>query len=106
MLKEASEINRCDKSPNPERRKCPRCSAVLPIEFWRINHLKSGLGRTINVGKDGLLVSLPTQIDIDEKLRVKLFFSSFGPRLNTIEAIARVVWAKIDAGKEGFTNMD
>ena len=101
MLKEAREISRFYKASNFERRKCPRCSAVLPIEYWRINYSKSGLGQTINIGEGGLLVSLSEQIEVDEKLRVKLFFS-FGPGLNTIEAIVKVVWAKIDAAKEGF----
>lgn len=101
MLKEAREISRFYKASNFQRRKCPRCSTVLPIEYWRINYSKSGLGQTINIAEGGLLVSLPEQIEVDEKLRVKLFFS-FGPGLNTIEAIVKVVWAKIDAEKEGF----
>ena len=101
MLKEAGEISRFYKASNFQRRKWPRCSAVLPIEYWRINYSKSGLGHIINIGEGGLLVSLPEEIEVNEKLRVKFFFS-FGPVLNTIEAIAKIVRTKIDAEKEGF----
>ena len=101
MLNEARGISRCHEASTFERRKCPRFSTALPIEYWRINNAKSGPGHTINIGEGGLMVSLPEQIEVDEKLRVKLFFS-FGPDLNTIEAIVKVVWAKIDEEREGF----
>ncbi len=55
-------------------------AAPLPVEAYRLS---------------------PEQIEVGEKLRVKLFFS-FGPGLNTIEAIVKVVWAKIDAERAGF----
>jgi len=98
---EEKEINRRIEAPVFEKRKCPRFSAALPIEYWRINSSKSGPGHTINIGEGGLMVSLSEQIEVGEKLRVKLFFSS-GPALNSIEAIVRVVWSNIDAEKEGY----
>lgn len=101
MANEEREINRRFEAPVFEKRKCPRFSSALPIEYWRIDSSKSRLGHTINIGEGGLLVSLPDQIEVDEKLRVKIFFSS-GPDLDSIEAVVRVVWSNIDAGKESY----
>ena len=84
-----------------QRRRCPRFSAALPIEYWRLNGSKSGPGHSINIGEGGLMVSLPEQIEVGERLRVKLFFSS-GPDLDSIEAVVRVVWSNINAVKEGY----
>jgi hypothetical protein len=103
MLKEEGKKSHCQKIPAFEKRKYPhlRFPTTLPIEYWRINHPKSDFGQTINIGEGGLRVSLPEQIGVDEKLRVKLSFS-FGSCLNTIETFLKVAWAKIDAEKGGF----
>jgi len=101
MLKEKGKISHSQEIPALEKRKYPRFRAMLPIEYWRINHPKSDFGQTINIGEGGLLVSLPEQVGVDEKLRVKLFVS-FGSWLNTTETYAKVAWSKIDSENRGF----
>lgn len=79
---------------NLEKRRYPRFTVNLPIEYYQIDSFINHAGRTINAGEGGLLVYLPEQIDIGQHLKIKLFFSS-GSDLNTIEMIAEVVWTDI-----------
>ncbi len=99
--KKARKINHCQEISAPEKRKCPRFSAALPIEYRRTDSAKSSFGHTINIGGGGFMVSLSEHIEVGEELRVKLFFTA-GPGLDTIEASVKVVWAKSDSEKEGF----
>jgi c-di-GMP-binding flagellar brake protein YcgR len=103
MTDEAGEIICSSKSATFERRKCPRFTAALPIEYWPIiNYNSQGRpGHTINIGEGGLMVSLPEQLEVGEELKVKLYFS-LDSGLDTIEAISKVVWAKMDVEKQGF----
>jgi len=100
-MMEEREINFHFEAPHFERRRCPRFTAALPVEYCRISNPKSGPGHSINIGEGGLMVSLPEQIEVGKRLRVKLFFSS-GPDLDSIEAAVRVVWSNVDAVKEGY----
>ena len=84
---------------NLERRKHPRFSIDLPIEYSThplpINHT----GRALNASEGGLLVYLPQQTEIGQHLKIKLFFAS-GSHLNSIEVVAEVVWMDIHLGKD------
>jgi len=84
---------------NLERRKNPRFSIDLPIEYYLIPPTFSDKGRVLNASEGGLLVYLPQQIGIGQRLSIKLFFAS-GPHLNSIEVVAEVVWVDIHLGKE------
>ena len=84
---------------NLERRRNPRFSIDLPIEYQLIPPTFSYSGRVLNASEGGLLVYLPQQIEIGQHLKIKLFFAS-GPHLNSIEVVAEVVWIDIHLGKE------
>jgi c-di-GMP-binding flagellar brake protein YcgR len=82
-----------------EKRKYPRFSIDLPIEYYRISSSISQTGRALNISEGGLLIYFPEQMEIGQHLRLKLFFS-LGSELNTIEMLAEVVWMDIHLGKD------
>ncbi len=85
-----------------ERRKDPRFSVALPIEYWPMDKSRSRHGRTIDVSEGGSLLHLSEMMEIGQDLRLKLFMIS-GPDIASIEALAQVevVWQDIYLGKEG-----
>lgn len=76
---------------NIERRKYPRFSIDLPIEYSHLSTSTVHSGRALNASEGGLLVYLPEKMEIGQRLRVKLFFH-FRATLNAVEMIAEVVW--------------
>jgi c-di-GMP-binding flagellar brake protein YcgR len=87
---------------NFERRRYPRFSVDLPIEYWQIDKTRSRPGRTINISQGGLLLRLSEPLEIGQAVGLTLFITS-GPDLDTIEAVAQVevVWQDIHVGKDG-----
>jgi len=85
---------------NFERRKHPRFSVDLPVEYWHINNCKSRPSHTENVSEGGLLLHLSEPIEIDQNLRLNLFIHS-GPDLDSLEAVVQLVWKDIHVGKDG-----
>jgi c-di-GMP-binding flagellar brake protein YcgR len=97
-------VEKQDKRPhvgvvNLERRKNPRFSIDLPIEYQLIPPTVSSTGRVLNASEGGLLIYLPQQTEIGQHLIIKLFFAS-GAHLNSIEVVAEVVWMDMHLGKE------
>ena len=84
---------------NLERRRHPRFSIDLPIEYHLIPSSLSHTGRALNASEGGLLVYLSQQIEIGQHLKIKLFFAS-GSHLNSIEILTEVVWVDIHLGKD------
>ena len=84
---------------NLERRRHPRFTVDLPIEYYKIDSPIHQTGRLTNASEGGLLVYLPEQMEIGQHLKMKLFFS-FGSDLNIIEILAEVVWEDIHLGKD------
>jgi c-di-GMP-binding flagellar brake protein YcgR len=82
---------------NFEKRKHPRFSVDLPIEYSRTDFSVQH-GRVINASEGGLLVYLPEQMEIGQHLKLKLFFTS-GSKLSTIEVLAEVAWTEIHSGE-------
>lgn len=76
---------------NIERRKYPRFSIDLPIEYSYLSNSTVHSGRALNASEGGLLVYLPEKMEVGQRLRVKLFFH-FRATLNAVEMIAEVVW--------------
>jgi c-di-GMP-binding flagellar brake protein YcgR len=76
---------------NLERRRHPRFSIDLPIEYHLIPPSLSHTGRALNASEGGLSVYLSQQIEIGQHLKIKLFFAS-GSHLNSIEVLTEVVW--------------
>jgi len=83
---------------NLERRRHPRFSIDLPIEYHLIPSSITQTGRALNASGGGLLVYLSQEIEIGQQLKIKLFFAS-GSRLNSIEVLAEVVWMDIHLGR-------
>lgn len=84
---------------NFERRKHPRFNIDLPVEYYQVDSTTHHNGRAINASEVGLLLYLPEQIEIDQYLRLKLFFTS-GSELNTTEMLVKVVWVDIHLEKD------
>jgi c-di-GMP-binding flagellar brake protein YcgR len=83
---------------NLERRKYPRVTVDLPIEYRRVDSSVRQTGRSQNAGEGGLLLYAPEEMVIGQELMIKLFFSS-GVELNTVEMVAQVVWRDMDLGQ-------
>jgi len=79
---------------NLERRKYPRFSVNLPVEYYQVNSSISHTGRALNASKGGLLIYFPELMEIGQHLKLKLFFTS-DSKMNTIETLAQVVWIDI-----------
>ena len=86
---------------NFERRKHPRLSINLPVEYWQINNSISHPGHTADISEGGLFLHLPEEIEIGQNLRIKLFFDS-GLKLKTIEAMVQAVWKDFRLEKESY----
>ena len=84
---------------NFERRKHPRFSVDLPVEYWQINNCKSRPSHTVNISEGGLLLHLSEPIEIGQNLRLNLFIHS-GADLDSIEAVGQVVWKDIHVGRD------
>jgi c-di-GMP-binding flagellar brake protein YcgR len=83
---------------NFEKRRYPRFSVDLPVEYSR-RDLVVKQGRVINASEGGLLVYFPDQMEIGQHLRLKLFFTS-GSELNMMEIMNQVVWMDVHMGKD------
>jgi c-di-GMP-binding flagellar brake protein YcgR len=83
---------------NFEKRRHPRFSVDLPVEYYRIDSPIGHTGRGLDISEGGLLIYFPEQMDLSQYLRLKLFFS-LGSELNAIEALAEVVWMDIHLGE-------
>lgn len=84
---------------NLEKRRHPRFTVDLPIEYFKIDSSTPYAGRLINGSEGGLLVYLPERVAIGQHLKMKIFFS-FGSDLNIVEIQAEVVWEDIHLGRD------
>jgi hypothetical protein len=78
-------------SANFERRKHPRSSIDLPVEYFKMDDAISGVRRTGDLSEGGLLLYFSEQMEYGQILRLKLFLQS-GSALNLGEGKAEVVW--------------
>jgi c-di-GMP-binding flagellar brake protein YcgR len=83
---------------NLERRKYPRFSIDLPIEYHVLPSSPSFTGRALNASEGGFLVYLSQSIEIGQRLKIKLFFA-LGAGLSSIEVVVEVVWMDIHLGE-------
>ncbi len=88
---ETGEIRRRTGVARFEERKHPRFLLNLPVEYYRLKENSQQAGYTINASEGGLMVTLSEKLEVGELLKIKLFFS-FGPEMNAIETLSRVVW--------------
>jgi c-di-GMP-binding flagellar brake protein YcgR len=83
---------------NFEKRKHPRFSVDLPVEYSRAD-LSADQGRAMNASEGGLLLYLPEQMEIGTHLKLRLFFT-MGSELSAVETLVEVVWVDIHLEKD------
>lgn len=76
---------------NFERRRYPRFSIDLPIEYLRLPSSEKRQARVSNISEGGLMIYVPEKLEIGQQLRVKIFFL-VEPNLTAMEVIGEVVW--------------
>lgn len=104
MLKLEKEFEPDSAVTNLERRKSLRFSNALPVEYWQTDNQEIRLGFTSNISEGGLMISLAEQMEVTEKLRLKIFFIS-GRDLRTLDVIevtGKVVWSEPDVDEVGY----
>ena len=79
-----------------EKRKHPRFSVELPLDYSLIDGKETYGGIVSNASQGGLLVYLPERIEIGTLLKIEIFYVR-GLELDTIKAIAKVVWSDLAA---------
>jgi len=84
---------------NFERRRSPRFSVDLPIEYSCLDSSSKNTGRTGNASDGGLMLFLDEPAEVGRNLRIRVFFPSES-KLDSIEVLAEVVWTEIAFGKE------
>jgi hypothetical protein len=82
-----------------ERRRHPRFNVDLPMDYDRIGSAISHDGRTPKPGEGGLLVYVSEWMEIGQRLNMTLFFDC-GSGLETIKALAEIVWKDAHFGNE------
>jgi c-di-GMP-binding flagellar brake protein YcgR len=102
MEKENKEAKRRIGILDLERRKYPRFKINLPLDYYRVDTPAGQTGRAENASEGGLEIYFPEEMQIGERLKLKIFFSSSETELNTIEALAEVVWIDILSGDGEF----
>ena len=85
---------------NFERRRSPRFSVDLPIEYSRVEASEKNPGRTVNASEGGLMLFLGQKLEVGQELRIKIFFHS-EPRLHSLEVKGKVAWTEIPFAREG-----
>jgi c-di-GMP-binding flagellar brake protein YcgR len=102
MNKEGKEGRAQFGIANFERRKTPRFSMDLPVEYSPVDSGPRlvGTGRTGNGSEGGLMLYLPGELKVGQSLRIRLYFSS-APGLDSIEVVAEVVWVEFPFAQEG-----
>ena len=85
---------------NFDKRKHPRFSVDLPVEYYKLGSLTKHDGKTMNVSQGGLLLYSSEPLEIGLYLRLKLFLSS-GSTSSTIETIAEMAWRETHSDERG-----
>ncbi len=79
-----------------EKRKYPRFSVELPLDYSRVDGKETLGGMVANASEGGLLVYLPERIEIGASLKIEIFYVR-GLELDTIKVIGKVVWCDLAA---------
>jgi hypothetical protein len=81
-----------------EQREQPRFNLELPLDYLRINEKENYGGIVANASELGVLVYLPEKMEMGTTLSTEIFYAD-GLKLDSIKAIAKVVWADMPARK-------
>ncbi len=84
---------------NFEKRRHPRFTVDLPLEYYRVDSPVPETGRAVNASEGGLLVYFPEEVKVGDRLRLRLFFN-VGSELNTVEMVVQIAWVDLHLGRE------
>lgn len=79
-----------------ERRKYPRYSVELPLNYSRVDGKELYGGIVANASEGGILAYLPERMEIGAMLEIEILYVK-GLELDTIKAVAKVVWSDLVA---------
>ena len=79
-----------------EKRKYPRFSVELPLNYTRAESKDILGGMVANASEGGLLVYLPERIELGGLLKIEIFYVR-GLELDTIQAVGKIVWCDLGA---------
>ncbi|HMK75991.1 MAG TPA: PilZ domain-containing protein [Thermodesulfobacteriota bacterium] len=79
------------ETPHEERRKYPRASLDLPVDYRVMNVPYAHGGLVVNASEMGLLINSVKDILIGSKLNIAVLFPK-GFQLTNFEASAEIIW--------------
>jgi c-di-GMP-binding flagellar brake protein YcgR len=79
------------ETPHQERRKYPRASLDLPVEYRVMNAPYAHGGLVVNASEMGLLINSVKDILVGSKLNIVVLFPK-GFQLTNFEASAQIIW--------------
>jgi hypothetical protein len=82
---------------NFERRRHPRFTIDLPLEYTRAEAPAVRTGRAMNASEGGLLIYFPEPMEIGQHLHLRLYFTS-GSDLNVVKCLVEIVWIDLNMG--------
>ena len=77
-----------------ERRKHPRIRVELPLDYSLVDREETHGGLIADISEGGLLVYLPEALKLETLLRIQILFVK-GMELNSIKAVAKIVWSDL-----------
>ena len=86
-----------------ERRKYPRISVELPLDYSLVDSKESHGGLVANISEGGLLVYLPEALKLGTLIKIEVLFVK-GLELNSFKAIAKIVWYDLAAKEVSAEN--
>jgi hypothetical protein len=86
---------------NFERRKHPRISVNLPVEYRKIENSKPHPAHTGDLSEGGLLLHISEPVELGQELSLKLFFTS-ARVLASVTALVQVAWKDIRIANDGL----
>jgi hypothetical protein len=79
-----------------EKRQHPRFSVELPLDYSFVDGKEIHGGIVANASQGGVMAYLPEKIELGALLKIEIFYVN-GLELDTIKAIAKVVWSDLAA---------
>jgi len=83
-----------------ERRREPRLRVELPFDYSRIVEREDHGGTLADANEGGLQVYIPEKLQIGDLFKIRIFAPT-NSEVETIQAIAKVVWANRTKGRSG-----
>ena len=79
-----------------DKRKHPRFSVELPLDYSRVDGKEVYGGIAANASEGGLLIYLPERMELGTLLKIEILYVR-GLELNTIKAVGKVAWSDLAA---------